>query len=722
MKKSIKILIGIGLGIAFIAMIYKHSDNLTEYIAPQEEQQVDINQKPFHDEADFYFKAGSNYLEVFDGKDFQPIYIKGVNLGLGKPARYPGEVAITKAEYKKWIENIADMNANTIRVYTIQSPAFYEALYEYNTTHDTPVYLMQGIWYDEEIIQKEQNVFNEQFMKVLKSDTEDIVDVLHGNCTIEKKPGHAGGEYGYDVSPYTIGWILGIESDAELVSNSNTVNDDKTTYNGTYLGAEDVSPFEVFWAEIGDFTLSYEMQKYQMQRPLSFANWPTADVLHHPSENMEKEDAVELTMEALKPTSKLKTGLFASYHIYPYYPNFMYTQENYRTYSDDTGKINTYKAYLEDIKAQHTMPVLVAEFGVPESKGNTHANPLTGFDQGNHDEVEQGKMDASMMQDIYDTGCAGGLVFTWQDEWFKRTWNTMDYTDSDRRAYWCDELTNEQHFGLLDFVPGVYQETAVLDGKSTEWNQENLLMENNQMKLYVKHDAAYLYFMLEGNENIQNKKIILPIDSTPKSGSKKFDSCSFKLPADFLVVLDGKEDSTVLVQDRYNRYKYEYSYLEKNIAKNDVSLEEIPEPDIDSFSPIYLLLEKQLQLPDSGEVIPLEKYDVGHMKYGTTDYNSEEYCSIADFYGKDNIIELRIPWLLLNFRDPSSKEIEDDFYQKEGFTGMHIDDINIGMVNKDGVADMKPYQWETWDEKPYFERLKKSYYILQEQFKELEIK
>ena len=56
----------------------------------------------------------------------------------------------------------------------------------------------------------------------------------------------------------------------------------------------------------------------------------------------------------------------------------------------------------------------------------------------------------SMMEDIYDTGYAGGIVFTWQDEWFKRTWNTEGYTNSDRRAYWNDVMTCEQHFGLLD--------------------------------------------------------------------------------------------------------------------------------------------------------------------------------------------------------------------------------------------------------------------------------
>ena len=134
-------------------------------------------------------------------------------------------------------------------------------------------------------------------------------------------------------------------------------------------------------------------------------------------------------------------------------------------------------AYLEDLISRHNMPVLVAEYGVPASRGVTHANPYTGFDQGNHNEQEQGEMLLSMTKDIHDTGYAGGLVFAWQDEWFKRTWNTAEYTDEERRAYWYDVMTNEQHFGLLDFVPGEEQETVLLDGSDEEWSEQDLLIQ-----------------------------------------------------------------------------------------------------------------------------------------------------------------------------------------------------------------------------------------------------
>ncbi|MRH43354.1 hypothetical protein GH741_11760 [Aquibacillus halophilus] len=51
--------------------------------------------------------------------------IKGVNIGMAKPGHFPGEVAITEEEYYRWFKLIGEMNANTIRVYTIHPPGFY---------------------------------------------------------------------------------------------------------------------------------------------------------------------------------------------------------------------------------------------------------------------------------------------------------------------------------------------------------------------------------------------------------------------------------------------------------------------------------------------------------------------------------------------------------------------------------------------------------------------
>ena len=422
----------------------------------------------------------SKSFYIWEDKKWKKQFIKGVNMGVGKPAHFPGELAITKEEYLRWFNYIGKMNANSIRVYTILKPAFYDALYEYNATAKNKLYLFHGLWLNEDNIINYNDAY--KMKEEIQKDTKNLIDVLHGNCTLPLKPGFASGKYTKDVSPYVIGWIYGIEWDPDFVdgTNKNTLN--PTSYQGEFLYTDKASPFETFLCEMGDYAISYESEKYKMQRPFSFTNWVTTDMLKHPNEPSEEEDRVTVNTEHIKKNDTFKPGFFASYHIYPYYPDFMNYQKEYATFKDTDGKIDTYKAYLKDLIKEHTVPVLVAEFGIPAARGMAHKNIRMGFNQGNVDEKSQGEMDKKMLQDIYDTGYAGGLVFTWQDEWFKRTWNTMDFDTPDRRPFWSNPQTNEQEFGMMAFDPGKEKSKCYVDGDVSDWKGDTPLIQDATTK------------------------------------------------------------------------------------------------------------------------------------------------------------------------------------------------------------------------------------------------
>ena len=70
-------------------------------------------------------------------------------------------------------------------------------------------------------------------------------------------------------------------------------------------------------------------------------------------------------------------------------------------------------------------------------------------------------MNADMMRMMEDKGIAGAFVFAWTDEWFKRTWNTEEHQDPERRQLWHDPLTNEQWFGLVATDPEPVADAAV---------------------------------------------------------------------------------------------------------------------------------------------------------------------------------------------------------------------------------------------------------------------
>lgn len=656
----------------------------------------------------YCFKTGDKYFQKYNDKTkkFEDFYIKGVNIGLGKPNHFCGNYSIKYDEYYRWLEQISEMNCNTIRVYTIQSPYFYKALYDFNSKTDKPLYFFQGTWYSEDILNKTYDVYNKELYNRLILDMQNIVDAMHGNLSLEYEKGYTYGDYKYDVSKYCIGWILGIESDAEMVNTVNEKYNQKRNYAGQYISAIDTQPFETFWAETGDFILNYEAKKYHFQRPLSFTNWCTTDLLEHPSEEGE-EDEVSLNVENLKTMANFKCGLFASYHIYPYYPNFMYTQKDYIDYIDDKGNKNPYKAYLTDLINKHNIPVLVAEYGIPTSRGVTHINPISGYNQGYKTSKEQGEILCHMTDDIYDTGYCGNLIFTWQDECFKRTWNTMDYTNSERRPYWDDVQTNEQNFGILDFID---INKCTIDGKINDWALSDYFDTVNGNDVYIRQDSAYLYIRIDGND-IETNPYIIGFDITPKSGCKTYGKYSFDKPVDFILNLDIKKGSELFVHGWYNRFNYHYSdnkYV--NIKQKTPS-----SPDEELFQEIYLLQEKKLTLPDRDETIPTRIFNTGKLEFGNSDENE-----LSDYYYENNVLEIRIPWGLLNFRDPSNLEIEDDFFTNNEFSGINISSINIGVgneLNKNIIT--KEYKLSSWEEIEYEEKLKDSYYLLKEKFKNL---
>lgn len=684
---------------------------------------------------DVYEENGLRYISKVEGKNFyvysdgewQKKFLKGVNIGAAKPGYFPGELAITKDEYLSWFQYISDMNAEVIRVYTTLKPDFYDALYEFNKRSKKPLYLMQGVWINEEDIANLNDAYGnqEKIKNDFIKDATDLVNIIHGNATLPEKRGFASGAYKKDVSPYVIGWILGIEWDPYFVQGTNDHNPYKTNDTGKFLYTEGASPFEVFLCEVGDKVLDYEASQYHMTRALSFANWLTTDMLQHPNEPYKQEDMAVVNMEHIKPKAAFAPGLFASYHIYPYYPEFINYQKEYVSFKDETGKINTYKAYLRDLFKEHTMPVLVAEFGVPASRGKAHESEYSGYNQGNNDEAAQGQIDASLLKDIYDEGYCGALVFTWQDEWFKRTWNTMDFDLPDQRPFWSNPQTNEQEFGLLAFDPGKEKSICYVDGDISDWRADTPIITSGSTSLYVKSDEKYVYIMAKTKDyDFNHDTLYISLDITPGQGNLvyKNNNISFERPADFLIQINGENNSRIMVDSYYDSFYYIYAEQLQMIEKNA----EYRKNGNGIFNPMYHCLSREIYLPEDKKMVPFIKYETGLLTIGDANPEHKSYNSLTDFSYKNGNIEIRIPWQLLNVMDPSTKSIMGDFYKNKSIKAEKAEGIYIGAgIVKNGMVSneiikMGYYTWNGWDMPTYHKRLKPSYYILKDAFKALD--
>ena len=619
-----------------------------------------------------------NENNIMRENKFKKTFLKGVNLGLGKPSSFPGEFAISKENYYKWFEQIKEMNSNVIRVYTLQSPAFYEALYEYNYNNKEDLYVIHGIWMNEDQIRKYENAYNKEITKTFLNESENIINAMHGDTMIPEQAGMASGYYKYDVSNYVIGWIVGIEWDPNFVINTNKENSKITSFKGKYVYTKNASPFECYLAKVTEHIIGYETTKYNMQRPTALSNWVTTDHLKHPNEPFIDEDKVSVNNDHIKATDKFVAGMFASFHVYPYYPDCL----NYDMKYQKDKEINTYKAYIKELSNSMDLPILISEVGLPTSRGLSHVSRFSGYNQGNITEKQQGEYISSLVEDIYSNNNLGAIIFSWQDEWFKRSWNTMDNEDQDRRPFWLNVQTAEQNFGLLKFESVLEKN---IDGLVDDW-------KNTDAKINIEHSENHLYILLKDYEFGKEKKV-LTFNTISNQGIDMYDGKKISTEADFILEIDGEKNTRLKVDSYYDSFYKKYAIKHLAIPRNK-SLEK---KDSMVFSKINMITDNELILKETKQIVPMKYYETGKLNYGNDN-------SLADFYYKDGNLEIRIPWNLLNFTDPSSKKILSDVYGKKH--NEEIKEIEIGTT--DSKETIK-YNWNKWNKVKYEEKLKDSY-------------
>lgn len=663
------------------------------------------------------------------GNGMEPFEIRGVNMGVGIPGHFATDYAIDKETYLRWFSMIQEMGANCVRVYTIQSDDFYNAVWEYNHDNEHPLYILHGLWVNDYVQFSHRDAYDKDFLDAMLNDSRTLVDIIHGNKIFSLGEDLGSGTYHKDISPWVLGYILGVEWEDTTVAFTNHIEDSKNRYQGKYMyTTQEASPFEAMLAQVGDRIIEYETVRYNEQRLIAFSNWPTTDPFdwHELVEYYFRKFA-KVDVEHIKTTDAFVSGHFASYHVYPYFPDYLgfldimgIEVKDKDRFVDEHGVFDSYRAYVTMLNEYHTIPVVIAEYGVPSARGRAQSDRNTGRAQGGMSEADQARALVTCYQDIMEAGCAGSIAFTWQDEWFKRTWNTMAYTDLTKTPYWSDYQTNEQYFGILSFDPGKEKSVCYVDGDVSEWTAQDLVSEREGMSIWSKYDEKYLYFRIHKDQyDPETDVLYVPIDTTPKSGST---SCrglkgSFERPADFLMILDGKDNSRVLVQRRYEALRAIYSH---RVYLEDAYLNE-PARDTDEFTDIRLMLQVPLdpheELDTTGYDIG-ETFDTGILTYGNGNPESADFNSLSDFIIRGDEIEIRLPWLLLNFCNPSEMMIHDDYYENYGIEGLPIDQFYTGIGELGSASEVIPMQavpLKGWGKNiTYHERLKEGYYALQQ--------
>ena len=684
---------------------------------------------------------------------YVPFEIRGVNLGTGIPGQWGTDYVIDEETYLRWFQWIQEMGANTIRVYTILQDDFYNALYTYNTEREAqgeePLWLLHGVWVDDYVQNSHRDAYDDDFLQAFLEDSRMLVDILHGNRNLSLGRGEGSGSYRRDVSPWVIGYILGVDWQDVTVAYTDEKYPERNQYAGMYLyTTEDATPFEAMLCQVGDQIIQYETQRYKEQRLVAFSNWPTTDPFTYPeavSDHFMK--CAQVDVEHIQATDAFLSGQFASYHVYSYYPDYLQylstveeevaeeeasgrteeemggvpydsvlTGDEQTDFYDSRGRYNTYYAYLQMLNRHHNIPVVISEYGVTTGRGMAQEDVNTDRNQGYMTEVEQGQALIECYEDIMAAGSAGSCIFSWQDEWFKRAWNTMHAVDLDKSPFWSDYQTSDQFFGFLTFDPGEEESVCYVDGDTSEWTEEDVVQTREEGSLSMKYDEKFLYFLVEWEDFDPEEDILyIPIDTTPKTGSTYCENydISFERPCDFVIRIAGEDGSRVLVQERYEVLRA--TYFQETDQRNPYL-----EP-VDADTPVFRRIEMVLQLTNNlgrrgHPTYPT--YETGKLRCGNGNPEAEDFDSLADFCFTESGVEIRLPWQLLNFANPSEMMIHDDYYEHYGVEYIQIDEMYVGVAAGESAEyriPMEPFALEGWGTSvTYHERLKESYYIMKE--------
>lgn len=627
---------------------------------------------------------GDRFL-VLSGRVARPLFIRGVNLGAAPPGHFPGEFAITKADYRRWLGFARALHANAIRVYALHPPEFYQALKEENDAHPKdPLWLFQEVWTE---LPDGNDFWDKSFTGGFDSAIRTAVDAVHGNAVIAPQPGHAAGRYTADVSPYVAGWLLGREWEPYAVRVTEQRHRATTSFRGTFFSVDSGTAMECWLGRELDLAASYEAGRYGLARAVSFVNWPTLDVMRHPTEYERggyqaehDEDAFSVDPSKIRPLRSASVaaktlGYFANYHVYPYYPDFMNLDPGYSAYHDKHGACN-YAGYLADLKA-HTrgLPLLIGEFGVPTSRGVAHQQPQ-GIDHGGMSEEEQGRKDVRMLEDIQGTGCAGGLLFALYDEWFKVNWLVArNEQPRERDPLWHNLLDPEENYGLLGFDP---PPAIRVDGDVDDWAgiapyasaPDGALLR----ALYVTSDQNRLYLRVDLTPGAPAAVGVALDVLDPARGDRRLPrplEATWSRGAEFMLVVEpGKRPRAELFIDG----AMNYSRWARVMVNGTAVPHEAPYRPVANQDGRYipLLIETNRErVSRSGVFYPARHLDWGRLEFGREPHRAAAWPGAAPAYPYDphaewtvsdagRTIEVAIPWGLLNVGDPSSRSVLDD--------------------------------------------------------------
>ncbi|MCI0356070.1 MAG: tetratricopeptide repeat protein [Acidobacteria bacterium] len=646
----------------------------------------------------FLHKAAEGALWMKRGSSWDKFYVLGANLGPAAPGYFPGQPPVQGSYYTRWLRFAEQANANVIRAYTLLPPAFYRA-YRHHVQDGGKIRLYQQIWVGDP---PGKDLYDTNFAEETRREIRFVVDAMHGRGDVPPKYARGSGIYENNIAVHVAALMLGRELEASVVLRTDLLNPGKNKFEGKYITVSGGTPTEVWFAEMLDYLVGYETDTYNWQHPVAIVNWPPLDPLRHPTEASIAEevrirvrrgealaapkeieddnDTASLDESKFHATTAYPAGLFASYHVYPYYPDFLILDPQYLNARDSQGP-NPMFGYLKRLKEKIPHPLVISEYGVPSSIGISHFHPY-GWHHGGHNEQQQGELLSRFTRSIRESGCAGSVVFSLIDEWYKHNWLAVDFEQPlERTPMWLNELDPEKRYGLVGFRTSRWK---LFSGDAAAWSTERRIYQSSGTSpegmptvesMQVSEDEAFLYLRLnlncldcrgpgrrpDGKPDFDQAAFAVAINTAPALAGVQqmpFGNLTLTGGANFLLYLRDPGYARLLVADNYNPYRIMGTGVgaETELGyRRGLSITRDARGSFDEF----IVETNRQRYGRDGTVYRGQRYSRSVLRYGSGNPSAPDFDSLAEWHAdlSQRAIIVRIPWGKLLVTDPSSSQV-----------------------------------------------------------------
>jgi hypothetical protein len=232
----------------------------------------------------------------------------------------------------------------------------------------------------------------------------------------------------------------------------------------------------------------------------------------------------------------------------------------------------------------------------------------------------------------------------------------------ENRPRWFNAESPEQSYGLFANRPA---SPVRVDGRADDWTALPALASATTAgegwaaleSLGATYDSGWVYILIKtaGRGPVDWSRVAFSIGLdtyAPERGERRLPSpaaCESASGMEFAVSLRGPGASELLVTP---------PYLVRSPAETGVSLPLLsPQEATGGFARPMLETNRERYGRD-GTRFPAQRVAPGTLRFGSLDPSAPAFDTLTDVaVSDDGIIELRLPWALLNFGDPSSGQV-----------------------------------------------------------------